>query len=141
MTSQLIQFSEIFSHDWVLLSFGIGDNPEDDAYFQIFQNTKALHASKIFDRMPFPKDLENWTRRTLFAYKNNFQVDVILRGVVCAIDLGRLIIHAAENNADLACATIIIELVRPRRAWASMTAPNLDRRSLACINICSDKEL
>lgn len=107
MTNQLIQFTEMFGRARVVLTFGIGDSKDDDTYFQISQTVEALQSSNILNRVQFPKDLDEWTQRTLFEYMNDFPIAVILRGVVCAIDLVRLVIHAVENDADLACAVDI----------------------------------
>jgi len=38
---------------------------------------------------------------------SDFEVAVVLRGVICAADLVRLVIHAIENNADMACSVDI----------------------------------
>jgi hypothetical protein len=103
MTSQLLYFTEIFGRSRIVLSFGIGES-QDDTYSQISQTTEALRSAKILNRVQFPDDLDDWTRRTLVGYMHDFTIAVILRGVICAIDLARLVIQTVENNADLACS-------------------------------------
>lgn len=103
MTSQLIQFTEMFGRGRILLRFGIDDSWKDDTYSEISQTIEVLRSSKIITRLQFPKDLDDWTQRMLLASMDDFRVAVVLRGIVCAIDLARLIIHTIENDADLAC--------------------------------------
>ena len=103
MTSQLLHFTEMFGHSRVVISFGIGES-EDDTYNQIYQTTDALRSAKIIYRVQFPDDLDEWTGRALVGYMHDFKIAVILRGVICAIDLVRLVIQTVENNADLACS-------------------------------------
>ena len=91
----------------MLLTFGIGQSDEDDTYLQISRTSEALHSAKILNRVRFTDDLEEWTHRTLMAYSADGGVAVILRGVICAMDLARLVIHAVENDADLTCAVDI----------------------------------
>jgi hypothetical protein len=107
MTNQLLQFSEILGRDRVLLSFGIGESDEDDTYYQISKTSEALYSSNIEHRVQFIKDREDWTQRMLQAYMNDFEIAVILRGVICSTDLVSLVIHATENDADMACAVDI----------------------------------
>lgn len=103
MTSQLLYFAEMLGHSRVLFSFGIGES-QDDTYYQIYQTTDALRSAKTINRVRFPDDLEDWTRRELVGFMNDFKIAVILRGVICAIDLVHLVIQTVENNADLACS-------------------------------------
>ena len=103
MTSQLLYVTEMLGHSRILFSFGIGES-WDDTYYQIYQTADALRSAKTINRVQFTDDLQSWTKRELFGYVNDFKVAVILRGVVCAIDLVSLLIHAVENHADLACS-------------------------------------
>ncbi len=103
MINQLLHFTEMIGHVRILFSFGIRQSL-DDTYYEIYQITDALHLVKIVNRVQFPDDLDDWTRRTLVEYMNDFKIAVILRGVICATDLVHLVIQAVENNADLTCS-------------------------------------
>ena len=103
MTSQLLHFTEMFGRSRVVISFGIGES-QDDTYSQVYETTDALRSAKIINRLQFPDDLDEWTRRALVGYMYDFKIAVILRGVICATDLVRLVIQTLENNADLACS-------------------------------------
>jgi hypothetical protein len=91
MTSQFLYFTEKFCHSRVVFSFGVGES-QDDTYYQIYQTIDALRSAKIINRVQFPHDLDDWTRRVLVGYMRDFKVAVILRGVICAVDLVRLVI-------------------------------------------------
>ncbi len=100
---QLLHFAEIIGPVRIFFSFGIAQSL-DDTYYQIYEITDALRSIKIVNRVQFPVDLDGWTRRMLVEYMNDFKIAVILRGVICAIDLVHLVIQAVENNADLTCS-------------------------------------
>ena len=106
MTAQLIQFAELVGRSRVVLSFGI-DGGQTDVEREISKATEALSDSKIIHRIQRPENLDGWTKRTLMGYRQDFKLAVVLRGVVCAIDLIRLVIEAIENDADVACGVDI----------------------------------
>jgi hypothetical protein len=108
MTSQLIQFHKIFGRGTRLVSFGVTEEHDDHINSQIDRTSAALFNSKVLHNLRFTKDLDDWTSRTLEGYMPDFEVAVILRGVICATDLVRLVIHTIENNADMTCSTDII---------------------------------
>lgn len=103
MTSQLIQTVNYFGESRILVSFAVGGS-KDDTYSQVVETCQALHLSKILHRMQYTDDLESWTERALFGYMADFELAVVVRGVICANDLVRLIIQAVDNDADMACA-------------------------------------
>jgi hypothetical protein len=104
MTDQLIELSQIFSHRGLFVSFGIGKSQKDDTYSRFAEVSEALDAARVFHRVQFTTDLETWTHRTLLGHMVDFEIAVVLRGVICASDLARLIVHTVENDADMACA-------------------------------------
>jgi hypothetical protein len=104
MTSQLIQFSNMFGHGKVLIFIGVGESEDEDLYSQVTATSKALHDSRVMHRVQHIDDPDIWTQRTLLGYMTNFEAAVILRGVICATDLVRLVIHSIENGADMTCA-------------------------------------
>ena len=107
MTSQLIQFTKMFGHGRVLVSFGITEEHDDNINSQIGRTSEALFNSKVLHNLRFTKDLDDWTARSLEGYLADFEVAVVLRGAICAADLVRLVIHTIENNADMACSVDI----------------------------------
>ena len=107
ITTQLIHFSRIFGKSRVLISFGVDQRRSDDIYSQIHQTSEALLNSKILHNLRITKDLDEWTYSTLQGYIHDFEVAVVLRGIICANDLALLVINAFENDADLACSVDI----------------------------------
>ena len=106
MTAQLIQFAELVGRSRVVLSFGI-DGGQTDVEREISKATEALYDANIIHRVQRPENLDSWTKRTLMGYRQDFKLAVVLRGVVCAIDLVRLVIETIENDADVACGVDI----------------------------------
>jgi len=104
MTDQLIQLSQIFGHRGLFVTFGMDEIQKDDTYFRVAEVSKALDAAHVFHRVQFTTDLETWTHRTLLGHMVDFEIAVVLRGVICASDLARLIVQTVENSADMACA-------------------------------------
>ena len=104
MTSQLIQFSKVWGKGRVVVSFGVDKRHDDNINSQIDQTSEALFTSKILHNLRFTEDLDDWTQLTIQGYRHDFEVAVILRGVICAADLVRLVINTIENNADLTCS-------------------------------------
>ena len=105
MTGQLIEFSNLFGHGKVLISIGVGVGEDEDLYSQVTATSKALHDSSVMHRVQhMDDDPDIWTQRTLLGYMTDFEAAVVLRGVTCATDLVRLVIHSIENDADLTCA-------------------------------------
>jgi hypothetical protein len=104
MTGQLIQFSNIFGHGKVLISIGVGVGEDEDLYSQLRATSKAFHDSSVMHRVQRMDNPDIWTQRTLLGYMTDFEAAVVLRGVTCAIDLVRLVIHSIENGADMTCA-------------------------------------
>lgn len=102
MTAQLIQFADMVRRSHVVVSFGISGN-ETDIENEMSTATKALFDAKILHRVQHPKNLDIWTKQTLLGYRQDFKLAVVLRGVVCAIDLVRLVIQTIESDADVAC--------------------------------------
>ena len=107
MISQLVHFTKLFGHGRMVVSFGLAEENEADLNFQVKQTSEALFAAKTLHNLRFTDDLDGWTRHTLENYMPDFEVAVILRGVICAADLVRLVIHTIENNADMACSVDI----------------------------------
>jgi hypothetical protein len=107
MTSQVIQFTKLFGHGRVLVSLGLAEDHEGDLKSQIKRTSEALFTAKILHNLRFTNDLDSWTHHTLEGYMSDFEVAVILRGVVCAADLVRLVIHTIENKADMTCSVDI----------------------------------
>lgn len=107
MTRELVQFTELFGPGMVQLAFGVGPSDDDDTYLQISQTSEALHSAKVSNRVRFTENLAQWTHDTLMSYSADFRVAIVLGGVICAIDLARLLMHAVENDADLTCAVDI----------------------------------
>jgi hypothetical protein len=103
MTDQLIQLAKIFGNRGLFVSFGIGASHKDDTYFRFSELSEALDAAHISHRVQFTTDLETWTHRTLLGHMVDFEVAIVLQGVICAADLARLVIHSLDNNADMAC--------------------------------------
>lgn len=104
MTSQLIQFTHLLGENRIFISFGVGESEDGHLFSQVTATATALRESHISHRIQHIDNPEIWTQRTLLGHMGDFEVAVILRGVICATDLVRLIIHSIENGADMTCA-------------------------------------
>jgi len=116
----------MFGHTRVVLLFGIGPSDEDSTYYQISHTSEQLHSSKVLHRVQFTNDLEEWTERTLKDYVNEVDVAVVVRGVICATDLARLVIHTIENEADLTCS---LDVVFSTDGLLTTSTENYDRKT------------
>jgi hypothetical protein len=132
MTDQLIQLSEIFDHRRLFVSFGIGESKNDESYHWFTEASKALEAGHVYHRVQSTPDISAWTQRTLLGHMVDFEVAVVLDGIVCAIDLARLIIHTIDNGADMACAVDV--RFSPQHIITSNSG-NLDRTTGALIPV------
>lgn len=104
MTDQLVLFSELFENKIVFVAFGIDDREEDAIASQMLEASAALHEAKVFHRVQYTSDVQAWTRQALLSYMNDFEAAIVLRGVICATDLARLLMHSIDNGADIACS-------------------------------------
>jgi hypothetical protein len=130
MTSQLIQFSHFLGETKIFISFGVSESEDTDIYSQVSAAAKALHNSHISHRIQHVDDPEIWTQRTILGYVADFEVAVVLRGVICATDLVRLVIHSIENGADMTCA---LDLSFSPRQFITSNPKNLDYASGASL--------
>ena len=110
MTSQLIQAARLLGESRVLLAYAMEDatkNNRDGVHKQSMETSRTLHSAKVLHRMQYTNGLDTWIDRALFGYMIDFDVAVIVRGVICASDLIRLIMQTINNSADLTCAVDI----------------------------------
>src|SRR5579859_4099538 len=104
MTSQLVLFSELFGNKMVFVAFGIDAREEDTIASQMLETSAALREAKVVYRVQYTSELQAWTRQALLGYMNDFEAAIVLRGVICATDLARLVMHSIDNGADIACS-------------------------------------
>lgn len=104
MTNQIVQFAELFRNQMVFVAFGTDESEESSIADQLLETSVVLRQAKVLHRVQYTKNLERWTRFALRGYRGDFEAAVILRGVVCAADLARLVMHTIENGAGIACA-------------------------------------
>ena len=102
---QVTQVADLFGRDNVFLSFGIGSSYEDGSGFRFLEISEVSLSANILHTIQFVHGVVEWTRKTLSEYMTDFKVAIILRGVICATDLVRLIIYALENGADMVSTT------------------------------------
>jgi hypothetical protein len=140
MTSQLIQFSHLLGEGEVFISFGVSESEDDDLYAQVTATGKALRDSHISHRIQHVNNPEIWTQQTVLGFISDFEVAVVLRGVICATDLVRLVIHSIENGADMTCA---LDLSFSTHHFIASNPNNLDYVSgaaLAAENLLSSRQ-
>jgi hypothetical protein len=104
MTSQLILFAELFGTQMVFVAFGLHDGDNGAIASQMLETSAALHDAKVLHRVQYTSNLESWTRQALLGYMNDFESAIVLRGVICATDLARLLMHSIDNGADITCS-------------------------------------
>ena len=130
MTSQLVQVAHYFGESRTLLAFAVGESV-DNMHAQVTETSRALHSSNILHRVQYTDDIESWIDRALFGYMADFEVAVVVRGVICASDLVRLVMQTVENNADMACS---VDLTFAFNHRAVTPTSNVDYHSLKQIN-------
>jgi hypothetical protein len=104
MTNEIVQFAELLGNQLVFVAFGIDESEEDSVADQLLETSAVLREANVLHRVQYTKNLERWTRIALRGYMNDFEAAVILRGIICATDLTRLIMHTIENGAGITCA-------------------------------------
>jgi hypothetical protein len=106
MISELIRFAEMVGRARVVMSFAV-DRGQKDLDSEMAKATEALYDAKILHRVQHPPNLDLWTKQTLLGHRQDFKLAIVLRGVVCSIDLARLVMQTLENDADVACGVDI----------------------------------
>ena len=104
MTNEIVQFAKLFGNQMVFVAFGTDESEESSIADQLLQTSAVLREANVLHRVQHTKNLERWTRIALRGYLNDFEAAVILRGVICATDLTRLVMQTIENGAGIACA-------------------------------------
>jgi hypothetical protein len=89
-----------------VMSFAV-DSRRKELDSEIARATEVLYDAKILHRVQHPLNLDLWTKQMLLGYRQDFKLAIVLRGVVCSIDLARLVMQIVENDADVACGVDI----------------------------------